>query len=48
MVKERIAKRLGEILTGKDESKTFARLSSEDRKAILDIVQQTKPNFLAP
>jgi hypothetical protein len=48
MVKQRVAMRLREILTGKDESKTFARLSSEDRKAILEIVQQTKPNFLAP
>jgi hypothetical protein len=48
MVKQRVAKRLGEILTGKDESKTFARLSSEDRKAVLEIVQQTKPNFLTP
>ncbi len=48
MVKQRVAMRLGEILGGKDESKTFARLSSEDRKAILEIVQQTKPNFFTP
>jgi hypothetical protein len=44
-VKDRVAKRLGEILMGKDESKTFARLSSEDRKAILEIVRETKPGL---
>jgi hypothetical protein len=47
VVKQQVAKRLEEILTGKDESKAFARLSSEDRKAILEIVRETKPNFLA-
>lgn len=46
-VKQRVAQRLGEILTGKDESKTYARLSSEDKKAIFEILQETKPNFLA-
>jgi hypothetical protein len=45
VVKDRVAKRLGEILTGKDESKTFARLSSDDRKAILEIVRETKPGL---
>jgi hypothetical protein len=48
IVKERVAQRLGEILTGKDESKTFARLSSEDRKAILEIVRETKPGLVTP
>jgi hypothetical protein len=45
VVKDRVAKRLGEILTGKDESKTFAWLSSGDRKAILEIVRETKPGL---
>ena len=45
VVKERVAKRLLEILTGKDDSKAFVRLSSEDRKAILEIVRETKPGL---
>jgi hypothetical protein len=50
MARERIYRRLYEILTGKDQSKTFARLSAEDRRAILEILRQTKvtlPAFLA-
>ncbi len=47
VVKQRVGKRLGEILTGADTSKTFARLTPEDRKAILGIVRETKPGLIA-
>jgi hypothetical protein len=39
---ERIYGRLYEIMTGKDQSKTYARLSAADRRAILEILRQTK------
>jgi hypothetical protein len=47
-VKRYVARRLGEILTGKDNSREFAYLSPEDRQAILEILQDTKPGFLDP
>ncbi len=47
VVKQRVGKRLGEILTGADTSKTFARLTPEDRKAVLEIVRETKPGLIA-
>jgi hypothetical protein len=37
--------RLLEILTGRDESKDFARLSGEDRRAVLEILLATKPQL---
>lgn len=37
--------RLWEVLTGKDRSPVFARLSQKDRAAILSILQQTKRNL---
>jgi hypothetical protein len=40
-----IYRRLWEVLSGKDQSKTFAHLSEADRKAILEILQETKPDF---
>jgi len=42
-----VYQRLWEVLSGKDQSKTFAHLSAEDRKAILEILQETKPDFAA-
>ncbi len=39
---ERIYQRLWEVLTGKDRSPAFARLSPEDRQAILEILRDTK------
>jgi len=42
MARERIYRRLYEILTGKDQSKTYARLSAEDRRAVLEILRETK------
>jgi hypothetical protein len=42
-----VYRRLWEVLSGKDQSKAFEHLSSEDRKAILEILQETKPGFAA-
>ncbi|HEU4619584.1 MAG TPA: hypothetical protein VFV10_16225 [Gammaproteobacteria bacterium] len=46
-VKARVYERLAEILTGADPSKDFASLSPEDRRAILEILRATKPDFAA-
>ena len=40
--RERIYRRLYDVLTGQDQSKTYSRLSAEDRRAILEILRQTK------
>jgi hypothetical protein len=37
--------RLREVLTGAEESKDFAHLSTADRQAILEILNATKPDF---
>ncbi|MEQ1886659.1 MAG: hypothetical protein ABL967_16470 [Bryobacteraceae bacterium] len=37
--------RLFEVLTGRDQSPTFARLSEEDRRAIFEILLATKPGL---
>jgi hypothetical protein len=42
-VKEYVAKRMGEVLTGTDKSRDFAHLPPADRQAILEILQETKP-----
>jgi hypothetical protein len=42
-----VYRRLWEVLSGKDQSKEFAHLSADDRKAILEILQETKPDFAA-
>ena len=47
MARERIFRRLYEILTGKDQSKAYARLSAEDRRAVLEILRQTKATLPA-
>jgi len=44
-VREQVYRRLYDLLTGKDQSKTFARLSEGDRKAIIEILLDTKPNL---
>jgi hypothetical protein len=46
-VRDRIYQRLYDILTGKDQSKAFAPLSADARRAILEIVRDTKPNLPA-
>jgi hypothetical protein len=40
-------RRFWEVLNAKDTSADFAHLSSADRKAILEILQETKPDFAA-
>jgi hypothetical protein len=45
MARDRVYRRLYDVLTGKDESKTFAHLSADDRRAILEIVRATKPGL---
>ena len=47
MARERVYRRIFEVLTGKDQSKTFARLSAENRRAALEILRETKPNLPA-
>jgi hypothetical protein len=47
LVRERVYQRLYDILTGKDHSETFARLSAQDRSAILEILRDTKPGLPA-
>jgi len=41
-VKGRIYRRLWEVLTGRDNSDDFAHLSADDRRAILEILRDTK------
>jgi hypothetical protein len=40
-------KRLRQVLTGEDKGMAFNHLSDADRKAILEILQDTKPDFVA-
>ena len=40
--RDRIYQRLHAVLTGEDTSPKFARLSAEDRKAVLEILRGTK------
>jgi hypothetical protein len=50
LVRTRIYRRLYDVLSGKDASPAFARLSTEDRRAALGIVRDTKrglPSFWA-
>ncbi len=46
-VRERVYRRIFDVLTGKDRDKQFARLTADDRQAILEIVRDTKPNIPA-
>ena len=43
--KTRVYLRLWEVLTGKDQTKEFAHLSKADRRAILEILRETKPGL---
>jgi hypothetical protein len=46
--KDYVMQRLWDVLSGKDQSKKFAHLSTEDRQAILEILRDTKtdlPNY---
>jgi hypothetical protein len=44
--KEYVYRRLDELLTGSDRSPTFSNLSTADRRAILEILRATKPDFV--
>jgi hypothetical protein len=44
-VRERVYRRLYEILSGQDRSAKFAALSPEDRRGILEILGETKTNL---
>ncbi|HQR05531.1 MAG TPA: hypothetical protein PLN21_01850 [Gemmatales bacterium] len=44
-VREVVLKQLFDTLTGKDQSAAYAHLSPADRKAILEILRETKPNL---
>lgn len=44
-LKEKIYRRLWEVLTGQDTRREFAKLSASDRRAILEILIATKPGL---
>jgi hypothetical protein len=44
-VREKVYRRIYDILTGKNQDQAFAKLTVDDRKAILEIVRDTKPNL---
>jgi hypothetical protein len=46
-VKARVYQRLYEVLSGKDQSPAFAKRTPADRKAILEILRETKPGLPA-
>jgi hypothetical protein len=43
--RDRIYRRLHDVLSGKDTSAKFARLTAEDRQAILEVLRATKANL---
>jgi hypothetical protein len=46
-LRDRVYARLYDVLSGKDTSPKFASLSADDRRAILEILRDTKPNLPA-
>jgi hypothetical protein len=46
-MKNYLWRRLGEILSGQDQSPAYASLAPEDRRAVMDILLETKPEFAA-
>jgi uncharacterized protein with ATP-grasp and redox domains len=44
-VRERVYRRLYQVLTGEDQTPKFKRLSAEDRRAVLEILRDTKSNL---
>jgi hypothetical protein len=46
--KDYVYRRFREILTGADNSFAFSHLTVSDRKAILQIIEDTKPDFATP
>jgi hypothetical protein len=47
IAKQRIYRRLYDVLTGADRSKPFDSVTAEDRQAILEILRDTKPDLPA-
>ena len=47
MAKQRIYRRLYDVLSGADRSKAFDSVAAEDRQAILEILRDTKPDLPA-
>jgi len=45
VVRERVYRRLYDVLMGQDKSKTFAGISPTDGQAVAEIVRATKPNL---
>ena len=45
LTKDYVYRRLRDVLSGKDQSESFAHLSSADRQAILEILEATKAGF---
>jgi hypothetical protein len=44
-IKDVLLQKLHDILTGKNTDEQFARVKPEDRKAVLEILRETKPNL---
>jgi hypothetical protein len=47
IAKERIYRRLYDVLSGADRSKTLESVTAEARRAILEILRDTKPDLPA-
>ncbi len=45
MARDRVYRRMWEVLSGKDQSKAFAHLTSTDRQNVLEILRDTKPTL---
>ncbi len=43
--KDAIYKRMRQVLSGSEKDKRYARLSGVDRRAVLEILRETKPDF---
>jgi hypothetical protein len=46
-IRERVYQRLYDVLSGRDQSDKFKRLSAGDRQAVLEILRETKPGLPA-
>jgi hypothetical protein len=45
IIRERVYRRLYEVLNGRDQDRKFAKLSDNDRRSILQILRDTKPSL---
>jgi len=46
-VRERVYRRLYDVLSGRDQSEKFKKVSADDRRAVLEILRDTKPGLPA-